>query len=241
MGEIPADIAALWDIVRPGGVYPKYPGHAPVQQATMFHRYPWHFGWIADELLRWPTGRTPRVVCIGGSVGAEAYSLACRFSRAGVMKRFPGLTVETIDIDPVATAIARAARYPMAGPRGTFMRIRDDIRRHVTVHDAGDQQALPKSGPVDVLLCNNVLGHLSRRDGLALAEWLYAQKPRVLMTGGRLTRGASVHTPFNLHAAMDVNDGSHENADLYRIHDWAAQAPFDANTFRYSRDMNLMF
>ncbi len=144
---------------------------------TGFFRHSWHFD-VASEHALWAAHRRgrARLWSAAASTGEEPYSLA--MSLLEVFRRDdPPVTILATDIDARALELARAGEYPEtaleavdAGRRERFFaepaapgrrRIAAAPRRLVEFREMSLAQPVwPVEGPLDVVLCRNVLMYL---------------------------------------------------------------------------------
>lgn len=171
---------------------------------TAFFREPAHFETLAAALRRWETTRQQRLFRLwsaAASSGEEPYSVAmtCHAALSPASEfRVLGTDISTnmleraLDARYPAAAVASVPpeyrdRYlaPVGGDRSWF-EVCEDLRGRVIFERLNlAEPPLPIRGPVDCVLCRNVLMYL----GKAVRQALVSDIERILRPGGLLMIG----------------------------------------------------
>lgn len=195
---------------------------------THFFREPHHFDVLHRVILpRLIKGRrlarTIRVWTAGCSTGQEPYTVAMVVD--DVLRDHADWTYRVVatDIDPVVLETARGGRYPAAlaaeiPPKyfmrhvereGEMIRIRGEIRRHVTFEHQNLARVRPLCPKADVIFCRNVIMYLDPETRRRLVEVFRDS----LVDEGRLVLGSS-ESLHGMPRMMEVE--RYGNAALYR-------------------------
>jgi chemotaxis methyl-accepting protein methylase len=210
---------------------------------TQFCRLPTQMDFLAGPVLdatgAGSGGVPPRIVVFGCSNGSEAYSLA-----SALRARRPGSQweIECFDIDAGMVAQARAARYPVVqvtqqrnvppaflartfDARGDEFVVQQSLTMRVrfAVGDVLDASLIARLTPADLVLGQNFLYHLRRRDAVRAFHHLV----RLLKPGGALAvDGADLdlRTRLTVEAGLapwpDAIERIHEEARVERGYAW---------------------
>lgn len=140
---------------------------------TNFFRHPMFFQWLARQVNQWNGDAAPRILAAPCCVGAETYSLAAVFQKAGCFDRFPKLTISAFDISAEFTRTARKAVYPLAMKKhiqqaykdgfkngNTHLHIAENLKKHVRILSSRDMTKSLRLKPFDIVITSNLLMHL---------------------------------------------------------------------------------
>lgn len=188
---------------------------------TQFCRLPTQFEELVGPVLDATGAGTARphvkVLLFGSSNGAEPYSLA-----SALLAKRPGVEwdISCYDIEPGMVTVARAGRYAareVAAQRGiplgfvarTFDRWGDDfvvkpaIRQRVQfqVGDILDPRLIRSLEPVDLVIAQNLLYHLSRAEATRAVHHLF---PLIKPGGALVADGADLDLRAALTAAAGL-------------------------------------
>lgn len=177
--------------------------NAVTTNTTYFFREPDHFDLIAAHLQQQVAAgqRRIRIWCAASSTGEEPYTLAMVLHRA-LQDSFVDLAILATDIDTRVLARARAGIYPRSAldkvpteyqtfafePHPDGVVVRPRIRELVRFARLNlDRPPYPMSGPLDIILCRNVMIYFDTKTrGVLVREF-----QRLLSSSGLLVIGHS--------------------------------------------------
>jgi chemotaxis protein methyltransferase CheR len=223
-------------------------GKRESQTFTRFYRLPTQFlvlaGPVMNYLLQDAPDREIRILVIGCSMGAEAYTIS-----AALQKYRPGtkFSIHGIDIDPYMITRAEAARYH-AKELGIYPRnfedavaslfveeraeesvydIKPEVRQHVTfsVGNALDPNLAATCGLADIVFAQNFLYHLKPADSkLAFFNLCSLLKPRaaLFIDGMDLDMKQRLTKQVGLTPVLDEIEEIHADAYEERGTSWPA-------------------
>lgn len=141
---------------------------------TNFFRHPQFFSWLAGQVNAMDRKTAPRILAAPCCVGAETYSLAAVFEKAGCFARFPKMRISCFDISTEFSRVAKAGRYPHAMHQyipadyadlfetaPIRLEVPAALRKRVRILNPRDLTKPLNLRPFDIVIASNLLMHLT--------------------------------------------------------------------------------
>jgi chemotaxis protein methyltransferase CheR len=214
---------------HPGNNWERLISEALATHETFFFRDPKTYDYIRDVIIptlrrRCRAGQSLRIWSTACSTGQEVYSLLMALDE--IDKRHPGLpsvTYEVVATDFSAAVVQRASEGIFADfdirrglsvaqrdaycvPHGTDWQIKPMHRQRIRFEPMNLLDSFSRRGPVDLVLCRNVLIYFEEPAKVSISERLH----EVLAADGYLVMGNSetVRTPRKLFSAVEPGRSS---------------------------------